>query len=87
MLGAIIGDICGSIYEFDPIEVREFSLMKYGVDFTDDSVLTVAVADAILYNKDFAINLQLVPMKTQPAFILQQKQKGKMLSSPIFLAQ
>jgi ADP-ribosyl-[dinitrogen reductase] hydrolase len=40
MLGAIIGDICGSIYEFNPIEVREFSLMKYGVDFTDDSVLS-----------------------------------------------
>jgi ADP-ribosylglycohydrolase len=58
MLGAIIGDICGSIYEFDPIEVREFSLMKYGVDFTDDSVLTVAVADAILYNKDFAITIK-----------------------------
>lgn len=65
MLGAIIGDICGSIYEFYPIEVKDFSLMKYGVDYTDDSVLTIAVADAILYNKDFAVTIKRYAKKYQ----------------------
>ena len=53
MLGAIIGDICGSIYEFDCVKVDEFDLMTDGVNFTDDTVLTIAVADAVINNKDF----------------------------------
>lgn len=53
MLGAIIGDICGSIYEFNPVKVADFDLMTDGVKFTDDTVLTIAVADAIINNKDF----------------------------------
>jgi ADP-ribosylglycohydrolase len=56
MLGAIIGDICGSIYEFDPVKLNDFTLMLGDVRFTDDSVLTIATADSILNNKDFVIN-------------------------------
>jgi ADP-ribosylglycohydrolase len=48
MIGAIAGDIIGSIYEHHPIKTREFPLFDKGCRFTDDTVLTVAVADAIL---------------------------------------
>ena len=53
MLGAIIGDVIGSIYEVNNIFTIDFDLFsKYSV-FTDDSVLTVAVADCILNNKNY----------------------------------
>jgi len=48
MIGAIAGDIIGSIYEFDQIKTKDFPLFGDGCAFTDDTVLTVAVADAIL---------------------------------------
>lgn len=47
MIGAIIGDIVGSIYEWNNIKTKEFPLFKPNCFFTDDSVLTIAVADAI----------------------------------------
>ena len=48
MYGAIIGDIVGSKYEFDPIKTKEFPFVSEGCSFTDDSVMTVAVARAIM---------------------------------------
>lgn len=51
MLGAIVGDIVGSIYEFDNHRSKDFPLFGEGADFTDDSVLTLAVADALLNSK------------------------------------
>ena len=55
MLGAITGDIVGSVYEFDNIKTTEFDLFCYdSAFFTDDSVLTIALADAILHNLDYA---------------------------------
>ncbi len=48
MIGAITGDIIGSIYEFNQIKTKDFPLFSEDCTFTDDSVLTVAVADAIL---------------------------------------
>lgn len=45
MLGAIIGDMAGSIYEFNNIKTTEFELLSKDCEFTDDSILTVAVAD------------------------------------------
>ncbi|WP_019499942.1 ADP-ribosylglycohydrolase family protein [Pseudanabaena sp. PCC 6802] len=48
MLGAIAGDIIGSIYEFHNIKTKEFPLFGSKCFFTDDTVLTVAVADTIL---------------------------------------
>jgi len=44
MLGAIGGDIIGSVYEHRGIETKEFPLFDPLCRFTDDSVLTVAVA-------------------------------------------
>jgi len=48
LLGAIAGDIIGSIYEFSPIKTRDFPLFAPDCRFTDDTVLTVAVARSIL---------------------------------------
>ena len=48
MIGAIIGDIIGSVYEHEPIKTTDFPLFSEDSCFTDDSVLTVAVADSIL---------------------------------------
>lgn len=48
MLGAIIGDVAGSIYEFNNIKTKNFPLFTSECRFTDDTVMTVAVADAIM---------------------------------------
>ncbi|MBN2297618.1 MAG: ADP-ribosylglycohydrolase family protein [Deltaproteobacteria bacterium] len=48
MIGAIAGDIIGSVYEHSPIKNKDFPLFSARCCFTDDSVLTVAIADAIL---------------------------------------
>jgi ADP-ribosylglycohydrolase len=48
MIGAIAGDIIGSAYEHSQIKTKDFPLFNAQCNFTDDTVLTVAVADAIL---------------------------------------
>lgn len=48
MIGSIIGDIVGSIYEFDNIKTKEFSLFTERTNYTDDSILTIATAKWIL---------------------------------------
>lgn len=48
LLGAIIGDTIGSIYEFKGIKNYNFKLFDKGMDYTDDSIMTIAVADWIL---------------------------------------
>jgi len=49
MYGAIIGDIVGSRFEFDRgNKSREFELFGKGCEFTDDTVMTVAVAEALM---------------------------------------
>ena len=48
MLGAIIGDIVGSRFEWNNIKTKEFDFMPHKCFFTDDSVMTLAVANAIL---------------------------------------
>ena len=48
MTGAIIGDIVGSVYEFNNIKTKVFPLFKKDCFYTDDTVMTVAVADALL---------------------------------------
>ena len=58
MLGAIAGDIIGSIYEAAPIKTKDFPLFGRGVRFTDDTVCTVAIADALLSGGDFAQSLR-----------------------------
>ncbi|GHV80317.1 hypothetical protein AGMMS49944_21080 [Spirochaetia bacterium] len=56
MYGAIIGDICGSIYEFSNHKTErpeEIELINQKCLYTDDTVLTIAAADAILSDKDY----------------------------------
>ena len=48
MLGAIIGDIVGSIYEFDNIKTKDFEFFDRECFFTDDTVMSVAVGEALL---------------------------------------
>ena len=48
MLGAIIGDIVGSVYEWHNIKTKDFPLFRDGCTFTDDTVMTIAVADALM---------------------------------------
>ena len=48
MTGAILGDIVGSRYEFDNIKTKDFELFDKKCFFTDDSVMTAAVAEALM---------------------------------------
>lgn len=48
MLGAIIGDIVGSRFEFNNTHRHDFTLFHPACSFTDDTICTVAIADAIL---------------------------------------
>lgn len=54
MLGSIAGDVIGSRFESFPTKTTQFELFGERTVFTDDTVLTVAVADAILRGEDFA---------------------------------
>jgi ADP-ribosylglycohydrolase len=58
MLGAIIGDIVGSIYEHNNIKTKDFPLFAEGATFTDDTVCTVAIADGLLSGGDFVDHLR-----------------------------
>jgi ADP-ribosylglycohydrolase len=48
MLGAMIGDIVGSVYEWHNIKTEDFELIKEKCFFTDDTVLTAATAKALI---------------------------------------
>lgn len=51
MYGAFIGDIVGSKYEFNNIKTKDFPLFSQGCDYTDDTIMTVAVAKALLLSR------------------------------------
>lgn len=53
MIGAIAGDIIGSRYEFNPIKTTDFELFGSDCRFTDDTVLTVALVEALVSGKDY----------------------------------
>ena len=58
MLGAVIGDIVGSRFEWNNIKTKEFRLFDERCKFTDDSVMTLAIAKAIL---ECSGDLELLP--------------------------
>lgn len=62
MLGAIIGDLAGSMYEYEQInnfhQVKINNLIEKSSFFSDDTILTVAIADAILNNKSYEQKLK-----------------------------
>ena len=57
MLGAILGDIAGSKYEFNNTFDYDFEMFGKGCDFTDDTICTVAIADAILNGRSYQESL------------------------------
>lgn len=60
MLGAVIGDIAGSRFEFDNYRHTDFDIFSPDSDFTDDTICTVAIADWVLQgcNNNLASILQ-----------------------------
>lgn len=58
MFGAIAGDVIGSYYEFYNYKNTDFPLFCEKSRFTDDTILTVAIADAFMNKKDYATTLK-----------------------------
>ncbi len=58
MIGAIAGDIIGSVFEGHPIKTTSFPLFSKASTYTDDTVLSLAIADAILNDTDYAMALK-----------------------------
>jgi ADP-ribosylglycohydrolase len=58
MFGAIAGDVIGSVYEHRNIKTTDFPLFQKYSRFTDDTVLTITIADAILNQTDYAKSLK-----------------------------
>ena len=52
MVGASIGDVIGSRHEFNNIKTKDFQLFTKECSFTDDTVMTCAVAEALMYSLD-----------------------------------
>ena len=48
MYGAVFGDIIGSTYEIHNVKTQDFPLFPAGSTYTDDTVLTIAVAEKLL---------------------------------------
>jgi len=63
MIGAIAGDIIGSVYEWNRIKTKDFPLFQPRCRFTDDTVLTVAVAEAILTDRPYAETLREIGLR------------------------
>lgn len=61
MIGAIIGDIAGSVYEFNNVRRKDVALFPEDATFTDDTILTIAVSKAlsVSYNDDGEIDHSL----------------------------
>lgn len=53
MIGAIIGDIAGSRFEFNNAKSDKFKLLARECSFTDDTICTVAIADAVMNGRKF----------------------------------
>lgn len=58
MIGAIAGDVIGSVFERNPIKTTEFRLFSDDSTYTDDTVLTIAIAYSILNTVDYATALK-----------------------------
>jgi ADP-ribosylglycohydrolase len=58
MIGAIAGDIIGSVHEGILVKRKDFPLFVPQSCFTDDTVLTVAVASAILHGTDYGSSIR-----------------------------
>lgn len=72
MLGAIIGDMVGSIYDFKPIKTKDFKINDYNMRMTDDSLLTIAVAKVLMNNYPIIYkkkNLEIIKEELRYEFV------------------
>jgi hypothetical protein len=67
MIGAIAGDIIGSVYEQHPIKNKDFPLLHPRCVFTDDTLLSVAIAEAILTRTPYVDTVRQVDSRYPPA--------------------
>ena len=73
MYGAILGDIIGSPFEFDRGDkTKNFDLFSKGCDFTDDSVMTIAVGEALL-----AVGTEATVKEIEEAVVTNMQDWGK----------
>ncbi len=63
IIGAIAGDVIGSVFEWNNIKTTKFPLFTDETTFTDDTILTIAVADSILNGKDFGSTIKTYARK------------------------
>ena len=68
MIGAIIGDIVGSRFEFDNYRGTDFELFHSADFFTDDTVMSLAVAEAILKSMDTGEDLSALTVKLMKTY-------------------
>ena len=70
MIGAIIGDIVGSRFEFDEnnIKTKDFEFFHEDCEWTDDSLMTVAVAAALMKWRDVGGDLRQIATKAMRDF-------------------
>ena len=80
MLGAIIGDIVGSKFEFQPIKSKNFLLFSEESDYTDDSLMTIAVGLAL--KQAFADNKENDAFFLQNQFIRTMQSIGRSYPNP-----
>ena len=76
MYGAIIGDIVGSVYEWNSVKTKDFPLFSRKSDFTDDSVMTVAIASAILRSRREGIPFREAAVQEMQAFGRRYPNRG-----------
>jgi len=76
MIGAIIGDVIGSTYEWHNVKTTEFDLFSRNTGFTDDTVLTVAIADALL-NKQPCKNPIADELQSRRAYAYKLREYGR----------
>lgn len=77
MFGAALGDIVGSKYEFSPVKRKDFIFLTKDMDFTDDTIMTVAVAEALMESD---INNE---EETKRNIVLSMKKWGARYPNPI----
>lgn len=76
MLGAIAGDVIGSVYEWHNVKTTEFELFSRESRFTDDTVMTVAVADSIL-NRPISSNPLTESMEVKKVYACKFREYGR----------
>lgn len=66
MYGALLGDLIGAPWEFNRIKHDRFEMFSAQCAYTDDSIMTVAVADALLHSIDPAASMRAWAQKVKP---------------------